>query len=165
MGCGKTAVAKILAAELKREMVDLDQRITNLQGRTPAALISEEGEQSFRSIETQTLDELLQSGFEGVISLGGGCWIQSTNRALLAESRVMTVWIDTPFEVCWQRIEAAQEVRPLARTKEQAKALFDRRRGIYELADIRISTSNESAEHIAEQVERAIRNKLANRFA
>src|SRR4030095_11637875 len=84
MGCGKTAVAKILAAELKREMVDLDQRITNLQGRTPAALISEEGEQSFRSIETQTLDELLQSGFEGVISLGGGCWRQATNRALSA---------------------------------------------------------------------------------
>jgi shikimate kinase len=159
MGCGKTAVARILAAQLNREMVDLDERITELTGHTPAELISKEGEQPFRSIESAALVELLRSGFEGVVALGGGCWIQSTNRVLLAERDALTVWIDIPFEICWQRIETAQEVRPLAPTKQEARILFDRRRGIYELAGIRITSSNEAVEQIARQVELAIRSK------
>ena len=158
MGCGKTAVAGILAARLGCQMVDLDERITNLRGRTPAEVISQQGEQVFRSIESAALEELLRSGFDGVVALGGGCWIQSANRVLLAEHKAITVWIDTPFEVCWQRIEVGEEVRPLAPTKEEARTLFERRRNIYELADIGISGSNMEAEQIARQVEIAIRS-------
>ena len=158
MGCGKTAVARSLATQLNCEMVDLDEQITNLNGRTPAELISQDGERVFRSIESAALEELLRTGFDGVVALGGGCWIQSANRVLLAEHKAVTVWIDTPFEVCWQRIEVGEEVRPLAPTKEEARTLFEGRRSIYELADIGISGSNLQAEQIARQVELAIRS-------
>ena len=141
MGCGKTAVARMVAADLERPMVDLDDLITERHGRTPAEIISGDSESTFRSIETGMLSELLNSGFAGVLSLGGGAWIESLNRQLLAEKEALTIWLDTSFDVCWQRIESAKEIRPLAPTRDQAKSLFERRRAVYELADIHVKSS------------------------
>ena len=143
MGCGKTAVARLVAAELNLEMVDLDDLITERHGRTAAQIISEDGETQFRSIETRTLSDLLDSGFAGVLALGGGAWIESSNRKLLTKNNALTIWLNTPFEACWQRIEAeaSEMIRPLAPTKDEAKSLFKRRRAVYELADIHVTSS------------------------
>jgi shikimate kinase len=157
MGCGKTAVAKIVAAELNREIVDLDERITEREGRTPGEIISKDGEPAFRSLETNVLNDVLRHAFAGIVALGGGCWIELRNRMLLGEHKAVTIWIDTPFEVCWQRIEVAEEIRPLAPTKAEARALFERRRRIYKLADIRIENLNdESLEALASRTKAAI---------
>jgi len=157
MGCGKTAVARLVAAELNREMVDLDDLITERHGRTAGQIISEDGEVQFRSIETRVLSELLDSGFAGVLSLGGGAWIESANRKLLSKNNALTIWLNTPLEVCWQRIEAAEEVRPLAPTKDEAKSLFERRRAVYELADIHVKSSiDETVETLTTRVKAEI---------
>lgn len=157
MGCGKTAVARIVAHDLQRPMVDLDDLITQRHGRTPAEIISADSESTFRSVETGTLSELLNGGFAGVVSLGGGAWIESANRKLLAEKESLTIWLDTPFDICWQRIESAEKIRPLAPTRDQAKSLFDARREIYALAKIHLNSStNERVESIALRVKDAI---------
>ena len=157
MGCGKTAVARLVAAELNREMVDLDDLITERHGRTAGQIISEDGEMQFRSIETSTLRDLLDNGFAGVLSLGGGAWIEFTNRELLNKNNAVTIWLNTPFEVCWQRIEAAKEIRPLAPTKDQAKSLFERRRAVYDLADIHVKSSiGETVETLVARVKAEI---------
>jgi len=41
MGCGKSQVARELARRLDVLMIDLDDRITASEGRTPAELITE----------------------------------------------------------------------------------------------------------------------------
>ncbi len=138
MGCGKTMVARELARRLNFEMVDLDERITELEGRSPPQLIVEDGEPAFRSIESKALRELLEANAAGVIALGGGAWIQETNRDLIRQQGYLSVWLDAPFEVCWARIEASKEDRPLGKTREQAQALFSFRRPTYQLADVHI---------------------------
>ena len=143
MGCGKTQVARELARRLNLEMIDLDERITELEGRSPAQLIVEEGEPAFRTIESNALRELLEVNAAGVVALGGGAWIEETNRELIQQYGCLSVWLDAPFEICWERIEASGEHRPLGRTREQAQALFDRRRPIYQLADIHIPVTAE----------------------
>ena len=130
MGCGKTKVARELASKLNAVMVDLDDVITNRVGRSPAQLIDEDGEHAFRAIESDTLRHVLKIGEARVIALGGGAWIQETNRQLIGEYGCLSMWLDAPFEMCWDRIAASQEDRPLGRTREQAWALYEQRRPV-----------------------------------
>lgn len=156
MGSGKTRVARALAQRLGLEMVDLDERITSKEGRSPAQLIVEEGEETFRLIESTVLRELVQTDNARVIALGGGAWIEKTNRDLLKEHSYLTVWLDAAFEICWARIETSGEDRPLGKSKEQAQALYDRRRPIYQLADLRIQIGNEDFEDLISRIERCL---------
>lgn len=145
MGCGKTEVARCLGTQLGVEVVDLDEVITTKVGRSPARLIAEDGEREFRTIETTILRELLATTSAGVIALGGGAWIEAANRQLIAEAGGTTIWLDTNFELCWERIEASGDDRPLGKSRAQASRLFEARRPTYELATIRITTTAEES--------------------
>jgi shikimate kinase len=143
MGCGKSKVAHELALRRNAVIVDLDEWITTRVGRSPAQLINEEGEPAFRVIETNALRELLQTEEAGVIALGGGAWIEEANRELIDRYSCTTVWLDTPFAICWERIEAAEEDRPLGRTREDAEERYNLRRPIYALAQLHIPVGAE----------------------
>lgn len=138
MGCGKSEVARELALRLNVPMIDLDDQITAREGRTPAQLINEDGEPAFRAIETNMLRELLQTSAASVIALGGGAWIEKANRELIDQYGCVSVWLDAPFAVCWERISNSAEERPLGKTLEQAEARYNLRRPIYALAKIHI---------------------------
>jgi shikimate kinase len=152
MGCGKSEVATRLAVCLDQSFTDLDELITRTNGRTPAQLIREEGEPAFRLLETEALRELLNNQ-RGVIALGGGAWIEAINRDLIKANEAVTVWLDTPFELCWSRIASSSEDRPLGATREQANARYEQRRPIYQLADITIAiTAEDDPELIAKRL-------------
>ena len=143
MGSGKTRLARELARRLNLEMIDLDDRVTEREGRSPAQLIVDEGEEAFRVIESDVLRELLETDGAGVIALGGGAWIVDGNRQLIDEYGCLSVWLDVPFEVCWTRIETSEDDRPLGRTRDQAKALYDQRKPVYQLAKIHVQVTGE----------------------
>ena len=141
MGAGKTALARELARVLACEAVDLDEFITAREGRSPRELIDEEGEAAFREIESRALAGALATKAARVVALGGGAWAVERNRAAVrAEPDCFTVWLDAPFELCWERVRTAAEggERPLARERERARALYDGRRALYGLADARV---------------------------
>lgn len=153
MGCGKTEVARALSRRLDLPLADLDKTIARQQGRTSAQLIVEEGEPAFRRIETHTLREVLEGGI-AIVALGGGAWITEANRRLISEYRGLSVWLDTPFELCWQRIAASPEDRPLGRSREQAEQLYRQRQPIYQLAAIRVPVvAHELLENLVDRLE------------
>ena len=163
MGCGKSKVARALALRLEVPAVDLDDVITAEQGRTPAQLITEAGEPAFRSIESSTLHEVLKKMPAGIIALGGGAWIEETNRELIEQRGCSSIWLDVPFEVCWARIETSEEDRPLGRTREQAHALFERRLPVYQLAAIHIQVpSDEDLEDLISRITNKIIDGLTS---
>lgn len=165
MGCGKSKAAQELARRLDLAMVDLDNRITAREGRTPAQLISDEGEAAFRAIESETLRQLLLAGDAGVIALGGGAWIEQRNRDLIEQHGCETVWLDAPFSLCWERITSSVEDRPLGKTIDQAQALYDRRKPIYSLARIHIQiTGTETVADLASQIVAQINTDLKSRI-
>lgn len=143
MGCGKSKVARELAWRRNVVMVDLDDWITRRVGRSPAQLINDDGERAFREIETNALRDLLRSGEAGVIALGGGAWIEEANRELIDQFGCTSIWLDTPFEICWERIAASEQDRPLGRTREEAEARYQRRNPIYSLAQLHITVNKE----------------------
>ena len=143
MGCGKSKVARELAVRRNVVMVDLDEWITARVGRSPAQLITEDSEAAFREIESNALRDVLEAGEAGVIALGGGAWIEKVNRDLIDEYGCTSIWLDTPFAICWERITASEEDRPLGRTREEAEARYDRRKSIYSLAQLHIPVTAE----------------------
>jgi shikimate kinase len=154
MGCGKTALASALAVRLNCKMIDLDEAITEREARSPARIIEEDGESAFRAIETIALHDVLRDGSVGVIALGGGAWITDTIRELINQYARLTVWLDTPFDVCWKRISLSDAVRPLGNSREQARKLYERRRPVYELADLRLEADEAvSLDELACQIE------------
>ncbi|HEX8069581.1 MAG TPA: shikimate kinase [Pyrinomonadaceae bacterium] len=133
MAAGKTTVARALAERLGCAWLDLDEFIAARNGRAVPAIIAAEGEARFRELETAALAAALATDAR-VLALGGGAWTLARNRALVAQAGCVTVWLDAPFDLCWQRIEASQGARPLAPDRAQARARYDERRALYRLA-------------------------------
>jgi shikimate kinase len=153
MGCGKTTVARELARQLECDFVDLDSYITQRHGRSPAEIIEQDGEDSFREIETMALREVLQKDEARVVALGGGAWTIPSNRTLTAQHDCETVWLDVPFETCWHRIVKGESVRPLAPDRNAALSRFESRREHYALANRRLSVNeSESVKAIAKRI-------------
>lgn len=161
MGAGKTVVANALARRLACAMIDLDQFVQKIEGRTPQVIIDEDGEPRFREIEARALRAALETGGARVIALGGGTWTISDNRALVNEHGAFTIWLDAPFELCWQRIAGENNSRPLARDIKSARQLYDERRAVYDQAMMRVEVSEErSADAIAAEIAKALPREL-----
>ena len=154
MGCGKTTVAQALADHLACEMIDLDSFITETCGRSPAEIIGEESEGMFREIETKALHDVLANRNACVIALGGGTWTIERNRELIGQHDCLTVWLDVPFETCWQRITSSGKTnRPLAPDRQKAYELYQTRQSLYQLASVRMkATDADPVEAIVEKI-------------
>jgi shikimate kinase len=158
MCSGKTTVAAALGSALRRSVVDLDSRITEVMGRTPKEIIAHDGEESFRDLEFKVLEEVLLEEVAYVIALGGGAWIQERNRDLIRRYGGISVWLDVPFEVCWARIVEAGDARPLATNEAAARTLYFQRHPAYSLADFRIEVGTDvPVEGIAKEIATLIR--------
>lgn len=157
MGVGKSSVARHLAQLIRCRRLDLDNLIENTNGRRIADIIDNDGEANYRTIETACLRAALADPDCRILSLGGGTWTIETNRALIKESGLTSVWLESTFDHCWQNIRKSRKERPLARNRETAQKLFEQRQKLYCLADWHFIvrpefTSYDIAKQIREQV-------------
>jgi 3-dehydroquinate synthetase len=128
MGAGKSTVGRDVASATARPFVDTDAEIERVHGPIPA--LFERGEDDFRRIEEQVVAEAL-AGPDAVIALGGGAVLSERTRGRLAAS-AFTVWLEVDPEEAWERVRGSD--RPLARSEEDFRRLFDSRRTVYESA-------------------------------
>lgn len=129
MGCGKSTVGKQLAKKLGKKYTDLDLYIIKQEGMKIPEIFEKYGEAYFRKAETKGLSELAETS--GVIATGGGALLSEEN-GKTAQKAGLVIFIDTPFEICYERIKD-DENRPIAynSTKEELKERFDYRRPLY----------------------------------
>ncbi|MFN2510723.1 MAG: shikimate kinase [Pyrinomonadaceae bacterium] len=168
MGSGKSTVARALALRLDSQMIDLDGEILKKEYRSAKQIIDDQGEPSFREIETRVLRAVLQKNTAGVIALGGGAWTMAGNRDLIASAGGISVWLDAPFNLCWQRIVASalqgKDERPLARNEEEALSLYTERRAVYATADLHVeATESKTADDLALEIFQALSRTAKNK--
>lgn len=141
MGSGKSTIGKLLASRLSLSFVDLDDIIVQEQGKSIPAIFEQEGENGFRALESQALEEVLK-GQSTIIVTGGGAILFKQNRDLMKQAGKV-VWLDAPPPVLATRISGDAN-RPLLLgidPLEKMKTLTAERNPLYEgLADLRIDT-------------------------
>ena len=85
MGCGKSTIGRKLARALHLEFVDTDHRIEEREGATVIDIFHYEGEERFRTIEREVLEEVVATGQAAVVSTGGGLPAWGDNMARMNE--------------------------------------------------------------------------------
>ena len=131
MGAGKSTLGAEVAERLGRPFIDLDREIEAQQRRSISELFAHGGEAHFRVLEAKEAVAELSKSPPAVIAFGGGAAESATVRKALRE-HAMTVRLDVDFDTAWERVQGGD--RPLAADREQFRALFDRRKSLYESA-------------------------------
>jgi shikimate kinase len=149
MGSGKSTIGRLLASRLGYAFVDLDVVIEAESGRSIRELFAEEGEEAFRARESAALASL--AGRQSlVLAAGGGAPSTEQNRAFFRDAA--TFYLEITFEEFLERT-ARSKKRPLRRRSiEELKALYERRRPIYEALGSRIPTGGRSPQEAVEEI-------------
>ena len=163
MGAGKTAVGRALAARLKVPFIDSDHEIEAAANMSVPEIFARDGEGFFRRKESQVISRLLDEG-PGVISTGGGAWMQARNREMIRR-RAMSVWLNCDLEILWHRVRQ-RATRPLLQTadpKGTLERLLAQRAPVYAMADLDFRVrSGDSIEQSATRLLQAIRHADAD---
>ena len=122
--CGKTTLGKLLAKQLDRPFVDLDEEIVKTDSRSIPDIFAAEGEDAFRAKETA---ETRRFGMEKhqLISCGGGIVKRPENLRALHQNGVV-LFIDRPVEQL-----TVGGGRPLSSSMEALHQMEAQRRPLY----------------------------------
>lgn len=159
MGAGKTAVGSELARQLHVPFTDSDAEIEAAAAMSISEIFARDGEAFFRDRETHVLDRIL-AGPPGVVSTGGGAWMQPGNRELIRKNG-LSVWLDCDLEILWQRVRQ-RSTRPLLKNADPRGTLarlIEERYPVYAYADVTFdANSNDridrSARRLIDQIRR-----------
>ena len=127
-GSGKSTIGRQLARRLDVRFFDSDFVIERRTGCSIREFFDREGEQAFRDLEQEVIDELtLNNGC--VLSTGGGAILRQANRDKLNQ-RCQVVYLHSAPEEVFRRIRHDQN-RPLLQVADPQARLKE----LYELRD------------------------------
>jgi len=149
MAAGKSTIGKLLARRLNKTFYDTDAEIIKCTGVEISLIFELEGEEGFRSRETDKLKAL--SALNGVvIATGGGIVLKEENRKVLKETGSI-IYLQCSVEQQLSRTKFDTK-RPLLQTnnpREKLEELMQLRVPIYEsIADIVISTNKTNSKKV-----------------
>ena len=145
MGCGKSAIGRLVAAELDLPYRDSDSEISAAADLSIPEIFEKFGEDYFRKGEERVVERLLSEN-PGVLSLGGGAFVSPHTRERIGQSAV-SIWLMADPELLMSRIRRRPDSRPLLKTPNPRATLvklMEERIPIYREADIHVASSKTS---------------------
>lgn len=159
-GAGKTAVGRLVAERLEVPFFDVDDLIEERTGLSISRIFDEQGEEAFRQLERQLVQELLGGAVASVVAPGGG-WAAVEGNLEGVRTRALTIYLQTAPVEAARRIEGSSH-RPLLRTDDRVAALGEllRRRGpYYEKCEVSLPAEDLPAQGVATRVAELARTK------
>ena len=152
MGSGKTSTGRPLAERLGYGFVDADAVIEQVAGCTISEIFERDGEEEFRSLETQVMRSISER-HSLVVATGGGVVTRTENWGLMHQGIV--IWLDVERRQLLQRLQSDSTQRPLLMTGDPAETLDEilkQRRPMYDEADLTVVIESESADVVADGI-------------
>jgi shikimate kinase/3-dehydroquinate synthase len=154
MGSGKSTVGKYLANHLKKNFIDTDQIIEEREGKTISQIFEDNGEEYFRKLEADLINEIFAEGKDLVVSLGGGAVVSAENREIIKDNSKLIALIADPQDL-HQRIKRRKS-RPLLKDRknqlEVLTDLWEQRKQAYYDSHIQITTEGKSINSIGIEI-------------
>jgi len=159
MASGKSTVGKALAKALGWRLLDTDDLVEEREQRSVERIMSESGQPFFRQAEAdvlRSLDDLRRA----VVATGGGLFLGYESRRWMIDHG-RTVWLDVPLEAARRRVEggrSGRRGRPLWEGNDALalRALYEKRRAAYALAEVRIDAAAGQTSEVAAHVREAL---------
>ena len=158
MGCGKSAIGKMIATRLGLPFKDSDTEIESAAGRSVKEIFEEFGEPEFRRLETRVIERLLSEG-PMVLALGGGAFMSEETRTNINSSAI-SIWLKADIELLLARVARRPGKRPLLKTgdpREILLKLLAEREPVYSLASLHVSSKSgsksETRDHVINELE------------
>ena len=154
MGTGKTAVGLVLSQRLNRPLIEVDETIEKIAGKTIPDIFHDNGEIHFRELEIEAIRQAVK-GEKQVIACGGGAVLNTINIDRLRATGVIINLVAGP-EIILQRTSGENGSRPLLNTAqplERIKELQKFRKPFYDrAAEISINTSKLGIDAAADKI-------------
>ena len=156
MGSGKTTVGKELASVLGCPFTDTDQVIENSEGVPVSQIFAENGENYFRELEKDIVENLDDTHFE-VIAVGGGLPCYNGLMDVL-NKKGFTVYLKADEELLFERLWHEMEERPLiegmgeGELKVFINSKLLERKPFYERALISVQSTSNTVSDIIRQL-------------
>lgn len=162
-GTGKSSLAPLVAREVGFGWIDTDQEITERFGMAIPDVFRDFGEATFRSVEREIIRSACQRD-QVVIATGGGAvldeanWAQMRPGAVIIHLRASTEEIVNRLSVAQQK--DPEDTRPLLAGEDPEQRVIDlwnRRKPLYDRADIEIETDGKTPDAIVNEIVAAVR--------
>lgn len=169
MGSGKSSVGKELAILLDWDFFDLDQLVTEQEGRSVSRIFAEDGEQAFRDSELAALrhffsyrhSPVCHSKEGSVLSLGGGSVMQPEALELIRKHSTC-IYLQAGLETLFNNLSKDCGNRPLLAgsddgLRKRISELMSHREGTYlEAADLTVTADGLTPAEIAVRIRERI---------
>lgn len=150
---GKTTVAQELGKALGKEIVEMDDEITDALGTTIRECFDTKGEAYFRSVETVVAKSHRDAKGE-IISCGGGVIKTKETMRYLCENGIV-VWIKRDLSYLYP-----SDSRPLSSSEEAIKKMYEERLPLYtKYSDITIENNGAVKKAVRKICKKAIGEK------
>lgn len=152
MGVGKTTLGRRLAELLEWDFKDTDKLLTQKLGRGIPQLFSIYGEDAFREHETSILRGLEPGPY--VLATGGGIVTRAANWNEFRRLGLV-IFLDVPVDILVPRLAESRKRRPLLETEnpeERIRELAEKRRALYQQADVIVPLGDQELDDAAEAV-------------
>ena len=156
MGCGKSALGRVLAEQLKMPLIDMDAEIVRQSGMTIPEIFEQKGESYFRKLESDMIRTLAQQ--TGIVSCGGGAMVNPVNAVTVEQYGGVIIYLQQSFAVCYERIRNDKN-RPIVQshTKEELQQMFEERERWYQVNATYSVLAGDTPEESAERVKKILK--------
>jgi shikimate kinase len=149
MGAGKTTIGRLLAAKLGVPFADSDHVIEATAGKPIRQIFADDGEPAFRQLEHEVIADLLTTGEDLVLALGGGAAVhEGTRENLKAAKNVPVVYLKVSYQEAMRRVGSDQG-RPMLARPDVARLYAERDPRYAQAATFMINADEKTPEELA----------------